>query len=132
MALNALPFFMSFDNPANDAAARRSGANAAMMYGLSFDNPANDLLANRRGLLAAAKKLGEDSAPDLVDNFEGGFMKAAKQGGEGNDGKLARSIDALTRRLDEIPRFILEMDSKPLRSRLKRKDARETRRDNSF
>ncbi len=131
--LAALPYFMSLDDPANDAIARRSGANAAMMFGTSFDDPVNDALAKMRGTRAEALKLGRNSAGDIVDKFEEGFIGAARQrpGSEGSDDQLARAIDGLTRKLDEYPHIILEMDGDQLNSKMRRKNAKTERRDSA-
>ena len=73
---------------------------AAALFSGSFDDPVNDALARRAGIQAsqqravqAATELGRRSAVDLKDNFEQGFVsETARQTGSPRDGDAAPVI----------------------------------------
>ena len=73
---------------------------AAALFSGSFDDPVNDALARRAGMQAsqrravqAATELGRRSAVDLRDNFEQGFVsETARQTGSPRDGDAAPVI----------------------------------------
>lgn len=88
----ALPF-LSAVNPAL-AIVGGLGLGAAALFAGSFDDPVNDALARRAGIQAsqqrasrAAIALGRRSAADLRDNFEQGFVtETARQTGAPGEG----------------------------------------------
>ena len=78
-------FSGSFDDPVNDALARRAGMRQGVtaLFSGSFHDPINDALARQAGMqqsqLRAATAIGRRSAVDLKDNFEQGFVQSGRE-----------------------------------------------------
>jgi hypothetical protein len=127
LALKLLPMLMGFDNPVNDAMARTSGRNTAMLRGVKFDNPVNDMMARMSGANSSSYAVGRRSAKDLVDNFSKGFVEKANTIGD-NGSRGNQDFDALVaalgNRLGSTPPLVLQIDGRELRGVLKKLDDR--------
>jgi hypothetical protein len=126
-AVEALAPSLGFDNPVNDAMARTSGRNMAMLRGVKFDNPVNDMMARMSGANSSSYAVGRRSAKDLVDNFSKGFVEKANtigdNGSRGNQ-DFDALVTALGNRLGSTPPLVLQIDGRELRGILKKLDDR--------
>ena len=97
IAASVVPFdgptagFEGFDNPAHDRMAFNRGM--SMLVGASYDDPINDARARLKGTQQSARRLGQRSAKDMLDNFVAGFNRSAElTGAGGNNTELLNAI----------------------------------------
>ncbi len=126
--VKALPWLLALDRAENDLLARSYG-HVAALKAASFDNPLNDWRAQLAGTMTASRGLGERSAKDLIANFKAGFLQTAKVHSEsGESGGLTDVLNAIRDRLDEPPKFILQIGGRELESVITRiRDKRDFR-----